>query len=109
MASRSIFSVIGQSAASGKPTTMAMTAVKAKVRWIFMAQSYSIRPLRLQLIAIVAGCAAACSGATASPRTVAGRDIALVADAPVVVSARVSSGATMASLLRGEGVAASEV
>jgi murein DD-endopeptidase MepM/ murein hydrolase activator NlpD len=72
-----------------------------------MAQRYSIRPLRLQIIVIAAGFASACSGA-AAPRPTIGRDIALVIDAPVIKAARVSAGATLASLLRAEGVAAGD-
>src|SRR5437867_4002654 len=41
MASRSSFSVTGQSAASGNPTKTAIIAVKATVRWIFMEQPSS--------------------------------------------------------------------
>src|SRR5436190_13012967 len=40
-ASRSSFSVTGQSAASGNPTKTAISAVKANVRWNFMEQPSS--------------------------------------------------------------------
>jgi len=66
--------------------------------------------LRFQLIVIAAGFAAACNGATAAPAiTSVARDIVLAAEAPALISARVSAGATLASVLRSEGVASGDV
>jgi murein DD-endopeptidase MepM/ murein hydrolase activator NlpD len=75
-----------------------------------MAERYSIPPLRFQLIVIAAGFAAACNGATAAPViTGVARDIVLVSEVPALISARVSAGATLASVLRGQGVASDDV